>query len=61
MDIESVEDGVLPSGTSMAILGLYRLNKFLKDKKYDKIIEETLKRNMKEMNLRLKELEELKK
>ena len=48
-EIQSTEDSVIPSATSMALLGLYKLNKIIDNKKYEKIIEETLKANMENM------------
>ena len=49
-EIPLTEDSVIPSATSMALLGLYKLNKIAKSRKYEEIIEETLKANMENMN-----------
>ncbi len=45
----SITDNVIPSATSMAVLGLYKLGEFIKSRKNDQIIDETLKINMEDM------------
>lgn len=44
------EDNVTPSGISVMVLSLFRLNEVIHNEKYDKIIEKELKINMKKMN-----------
>lgn len=49
IETSTVYDSVIPSGSSMMLLALYKFNKLIKNKKYEKIIEDTLKANMESM------------
>ena len=49
IDILDTEDNVIPSGTSMILFSLFRLNEIIHNKKYEDIIESFLKENMDKM------------
>ncbi len=49
LEIPTTQDSVIPSGTSMMLLALYKLNKYEKNKLYERIIEDILKTNMESM------------
>ena len=49
IDVSDMEDNVMPSGISMILFSLFKLNEVIHNDKYEKIIESFLKENMEKM------------